>query len=94
MKKYRKKPLEVTAYQWFSHGEEEVGPILFYRDPTARNLIAKCAQCGNKMCDHGRIKTLEGYNIVCPGDWIITGIKGEMYPCKPHIFQISYEEVT
>lgn len=41
----------------------------------------------------GYIKTLEGNHIVTPGDWIITGIKGEHYPCKPDIFAATYEEV-
>jgi hypothetical protein len=43
--------------------------------------------------DHGWIDTLEGGHNVCPGDWIITGIKGERYPCKPDIFEATYEAV-
>ncbi len=39
------------------------------------------------------IQTLEGPIIARPGDWIITGIKGEKYPCKPEIFRASYEPV-
>lgn len=39
------------------------------------------------------INTLEGDMIANPGDWIITGIKGERYPCKPDIFQRTYESV-
>ena len=39
------------------------------------------------------IKTLEGRYDVTPGDWIITGIKGEVYPCKPDIFIMTYDEV-
>ncbi|WP_226639253.1 PGDYG domain-containing protein [Priestia flexa] len=38
------------------------------------------------------IKTLEGDMIASPGDWIVTGIKGEKYPVKPEIFQKTYEE--
>lgn len=52
-----------------------------------------CEQCGNVMHDHGWIDTLEGGHIVCPGDWIITGVKGERYPCKPDIFEQTYEPV-
>jgi hypothetical protein len=40
----------------------------------------------------GRIETLEGRMVVDPGDWIITGVKGERYPCKPDIFEATYEE--
>lgn len=39
------------------------------------------------------IKTLEGWHEVTFGDWIITGIKGEAYPCKPDIFAATYEPV-
>lgn len=50
--------------------------------------------CGHFMQHHGWIETIEGGHIVCPGDWIITGIKGERYPCKPDIFEATYEPVT
>jgi len=39
------------------------------------------------------IETLEGPHIVSPGDWIITGVKGEHYACKPDIFEMTYEKV-
>jgi hypothetical protein len=50
-----------------------------------------CDHCGDIMRNHGWIDTLEGGHIVCPGDWIITGVKGEHYPCKPDIFEMTYE---
>lgn len=40
-----------------------------------------------------KIETLEGVMLAQPGDWIITGVKGERYPCKPDIFKATYEEV-
>jgi hypothetical protein len=44
---------------------------------------------------HGKpyIQTLEGDHIVTPGDWIITGVKGEHYACKPDIFEATYERL-
>ena len=51
----------------------------------------QCEKCGQIMHKHGWIDTLEGGHIVCPGDWIITGVKGEHYPCKPDIFEATYE---
>jgi hypothetical protein len=39
------------------------------------------------------IHTLEGDMVADPGDWIITGVKGEVYPCKPDIFEATYEKV-
>lgn len=50
-----------------------------------------CEHCGNTMHVHGWIDTLEGGHIVCPGDWIITGVAGERYPCKPMIFKSTYD---
>jgi hypothetical protein len=53
-----------------------------------------------KMGDHpavtdiGLIGTLEGVMQVSPGDFIITGVRGEHYPCKPDIFALTYEEVV
>lgn len=41
----------------------------------------------------GWIDTLEGGHVVTPGDWIITGVQGEHYPCKPDIFEMTYEKV-
>jgi hypothetical protein len=53
-----------------------------------------CEKCGRTMHEHGWIDTFEGGHIVCPGDWIITGVEGERYPCKPDIFDATYESVT
>jgi hypothetical protein len=50
-----------------------------------------CEHCHQPMHVHGWIDTLEGGHVVCPGDWIITGVKGENYPCKPDIFDATYE---
>jgi hypothetical protein len=53
---------------------------------------SKCRNdCGYQMHYHGWIDTLEGGHVVCPGDWIIKGVKGEVYPCKPDIFEATYE---
>lgn len=88
MARYRKKPVVIEAQQWFQlkdhaevsqwHGENPFGP---------------CPHCGQDDDAHGFISTLEGGHVVCPGDWIITGVKGEHYPCKPDIFEATYEPV-
>lgn len=64
--------------------------VRYYRHPRVPGTDY-CAICGVMFHDHGWIDTLEGGHIVCPGDWIITGIKGERYPCKPDIFEATYE---
>lgn len=64
--------------------------VRYYRTPDldGQNI---CNHCKDIMHNHGWIDTLEGGSTVCPGDWIITGIKGEYYPCKPDIFKKTYE---
>lgn len=64
--------------------------VRYYRHPDVPGE-KQCAHCGNTMHVHGWIDTMEGGHIVCPGDWIITGVKGENYPCKPDIFEATYE---
>ena len=104
--KFRKKPVVIEAEQWFKvsydreagHGiTPEDMPIYhlnvgYYRRPEEDFAGDKlCAHCEQPLHIHGFIDTLEGGHIVCPGDWIITGIKGEQYPCKPDIFYQTYE---
>lgn len=64
--------------------------VRYFRHPNVDGLTA-CKHCGKTMHAHGWIDTLEGGHIVCPGDWVIQGVKGEMYPCKPDIFEETYE---
>lgn len=66
--------------------------VRYYRRPDDSGERA-CQHCGKTMHFHGWIDTLEGGHIVCPGDWIITGVEGEHYPCKPGIFVETYEPV-
>ena len=66
--------------------------VRYYRHPDV-NPQETCKHCDEIMHEHGWIDTLEGGHTVCPGDWIITGIKGEFYPCKPDIFKETYEAI-
>jgi len=56
-------------------------------------LPCPCKDEPSYIVDPLRIRTLEGELIVSPGDWIIRGVKGELYPCKPDIFEATYEKV-
>lgn len=67
--------------------------VRYFRRPDVSDSQV-CSHCGHTMLIHGWIDTLEGGHIVCPGDWIITGVKGENYPCKPDIFEAIYEPVS
>jgi len=83
--KYLKKPITVDAVQWFKEGDH---PAVWV-DEWKIDML--CNVCNKKMSSHGEIKTLEGTLTVCPGDWIITGVKGEVYPCKDYIFKLTYD---
>lgn len=100
MAKYRKKPVVVEATQWFKNGDHPLdGPadqeglvVRYFRHPDAVG-DKQCEKCTWLMINHGWVDTLEGGHIVCPGDWIITGVKGEHYPIKDEIFKMTYEAV-
>jgi len=66
--------------------------VRYYRNP-ADNDLHKCMYCDDIMLNHGWIDTLKGGHMVCPGDWIITGVQGEHYPIKDKIFLATYEKV-
>ncbi len=94
--KFRKKPVVIDAYQWFEvspYVEGKKRDVDYYRQPGVDGACP-CDYCGKRMHDHGFIDTLEDGHRVCPGDWIITGWAGERYPCKPHIFEATYDPVT
>jgi len=63
--------------------------VRYFRRPDVSGQ-SECQYCGRTYHEHGWIDTSEGGHIVCPGDWIITGVKGENYPCKPDIFTETY----
>ena len=95
MPKFRKKPVVIEAYQWTKVEQYPAGrerDVNFY-SPAVFDSQSKCKHCGDIMDNHGWIDTLEGGHIVCPNDWVITGIVGEKYPCKPDIFEATYEPV-
>lgn len=92
MKKYRKKPVVVEAVQWNGKNFDE-----------CMNFMGE--YCGNKVAyedyeekclksEELTIHTLEGNMITSKGDYIIKGVNGEFYPCKPDIFEKTYEEVV
>lgn len=98
MGKWRKRPVVVDAEQWIpgvndelvesigiiNHGDRETS---VHENGMHGPLVAVCP------AGYGLIPTLEGPHVVSPGDWIITGVQGERYPCKPDIFAATYEPV-
>ena len=79
VKKYRKKPIEIEAIQW--NGKNLARVVMF---------MGKCK--GSLKTNQILIDTLEGTMAANVGDYIIKGIKGEFYPCKPDVFKATYEE--
>lgn len=85
-------PSAMTLDKYSEYLTFEGKVVRYYRNPDdSDNRI--CKHCNAIMFDHGWIDTLEGGHNVCPSDWIITGIKGEYYPCKNDIFEMTYEKV-
>lgn len=81
MAKYRKKPVVIEAIQWTGENWSDLrdfGEGNIYWFPMESML---------------EVKTLEGVLSASKGDWIIKGVKGEFYPCKPDIFTATYEPV-
>ena len=82
--KYRKKPVVIEAVQWSGNNLNEILDFMkdkqpnYYEDDEKKLLT---------------IQTLEGNMIASVGDYIIKGVKGEFYPCKPDIFEQTYEVV-
>lgn len=85
MAQYRKKPVVIEAIRLPLQGEagQKVADLFDFM--------------GNAEWDLGidglRITTLEGVMLASPGDYIIRGVQGELYPCKPDIFAATYEPV-
>lgn len=88
--KYRKKPVVIEAMQFTQENalkivewiDDQGGEVQFHvsEDPPATRRVTRID-----------IGTLEGTMTANPGDWIIKGVAGEFYPCKPDIFDASYE---
>lgn len=87
---YRKKPVVIDAVQWLKLGDHPNVTRSWSEGSDYR-----CPKCGKPWGEHGEITTLEskpeGAHHVCPGDFIITGVKGEHYACKPDVFTLTYE---
>ncbi len=80
--KFRKKPVDVEAVQWTGNNAERCYQF-------CPPLLKETNRCNGRLT----IPTLEGKMQAETGDWIIKGVKGEFYPCKPDIFALTYEPV-
>jgi len=83
--KYRKKPVEIEAVQWNGENVQEIRNFL-------KDNYSFSRENSNEPYEL-IIHTLEGNMTASPGDFIIKGVQGEFYPCKPDIFLQTYEKV-
>ena len=90
---FRKRPVVIQAVQWTG---ENLREVICFTDgpPDARSTHASIKweeYCDLVKSDGLKIYTLEGKMSADVGDWIIKGVKGEHYPCKPDVFELTYE---
>ena len=90
MAKFRKKPVVIEAFRWTGGPDQEENPAWIVAEILTHNVWFD--KTGTPDCVM-KIKTLEGVMTAQSGDWIIQGVKGEIYPCKPDIFEATYEPV-
>lgn len=90
MPKYRKLPVEIDAIQY--HGSN-LGAVFAFIDAGRGTTTVDVYAPDDPAEGHIDIPTLEGTMRATVGDWIIRGVKGELYPCKPDIFAATYEPV-
>lgn len=89
MAKFKKKPVVVEAFHWTADENQKEDPQWL----TSRlNSSVRVINNGTPQVQM-EIDTLEGTMVATPGDWIIQGVKGEIYPCKPDIFAMTYDPV-
>lgn len=92
--KYRKKPVVIEAIQFTDTASNLEEIKKFVGDALEYSIIDTAWQVGRgRPHIHMKIKTLEGDHFVTKGDYIIKGVQGEFYPCKPDIFEATYELV-
>ena len=91
IKKFRKKPVEVRAVLWDGTEEslEEIKKL------GMENILSDCVSLWVRVYEKPILyfNTIENRTFSNVGDWIIKGIDGQLYPCKPEIFKKTYEEI-
>lgn len=86
---YRKKPVEIEAFQWTGGPDQTEDPV-WIRFAIASKIVRFDTVDDKRVM---LIETLEGAMTAQQGDYIIKGVQGEIYPCKPDIFEATYEKV-
>ena len=90
MSQFRKKPVVIEAIQYNGNNGNELR--IFSNNAVYESPICEPSE-DNPTGSYVQIKTLEGIMIGNVNDWIVRGVNGEFYPCKPDIFEKTYEPV-
>jgi len=93
--KYKTKPVVIEAME-FSKIDETRGDLdqaIRIKNWAGKNIILPEFSSTSNACPWINIKTLEGTHLASPGDFIIKGLIGEFYPCKPEVFHQKYEVI-
>lgn len=93
---FRKRPVVIEARQFTDGNESEIVSWLWEHQKATARWVAATTDDAGAVVQPKRIEipTLEGVMTASVGDWIIRGVAGEFYPCKPDIFRDTYEPVT
>lgn len=92
VKQYRKRPVVIEAVEWTGNNLREVIDFIGLHPSAIKWTWSEYEEVVRK--DGLKIFTLEGTHMATIGDFIIKGVHGEAYPCKPDIFALTYEEVS
>lgn len=89
MPKFRKRPVVIEAIQFTDENALEINSMpevdVYIAGPHSDQPVGSI--------EFASVKTLEGNTVASPGDWIVTGVNGEVYPCKSDIFDKTYDLV-
>lgn len=100
--KFKKKPVEIEAIQFVDNDSASRiidwilgwgGTASWWCDDEVLNEVGHCPDPSDVDLHDISIETLEGVMVASLGDWIIKGVQGEFYPCKPDIFEQTYDRV-
>lgn len=87
---FRKLPVIIEAIEWDGKNKEAIDSFCVNTNGISQNYWHDVYKNGNYVL---KIRTLEGDHTASIGDYLIKGVKGEFYPCKPDIFKQTYESI-
>ena len=87
---YQRKPLKVTAIQWFKSGDSKL--VKRYLQSAGINN-ARCYKCDDLISNHGKLHLIDKVKMICPGTWVIEDEYGDIYCCSDEMFKKNYEVI-